>query len=83
MPSKQWYDDWELAVTGWDDGTARIDVTLPHNNVKQVQFFGTKDTIQLQANILDKMLCELTGTTSEERKHIDGSNPSGHAGRLG
>jgi hypothetical protein len=62
MSTKKWYDDWKLSLTGWDDGSARIDVELPHNNPPLVRFATDKDHMQQQANIIDKLLSELTHT---------------------
>jgi hypothetical protein len=74
MPVKKWYDDWKLSLTGWDDGSARIDVELPHNDPPVVSFGTDKRYMQQQANIIDKMLSELTGTKIT-RVINDGSNP--------
>jgi hypothetical protein len=71
MAAKRWFDDWELSLTGWDNGLARIDVALPHNDVTVVQFWTTKETMQGQANLIDKLLSELTGTKGAK---LDGNN---------
>lgn len=63
----KWYEDWLLSVTGYDDGMARIDITLPHNDPAELSIWTTKEQMTPLANTLDKMLCELTGT----KKGID------------
>ncbi len=77
-----WYSNWELTVIGWDDGIARIDIILPHNNPSTVSIPTTKEQVQPIANVIDKMLSELTGT--KVKKVIDdGSDQPPTDGRLG
>jgi hypothetical protein len=74
MANKRWFDDWELSLTAYDDGMARIDVQLPHHDTNHLSIWTTKDLMKPLANFIDKMLCELTGTKVTE-VITDGSNP--------
>lgn len=67
----KWYEDWELSIIGWENGTARIDILLPHSEIKQVSFHTTKEEMRPMANFIDKALSELTGTKG--KKLVEGS----------
>lgn len=62
MPPR-WFEDWELGITGFDDGTALIEVTLPHSAPSRYVFRGQKgQDLRSMTNLLDRLLSELTGT---------------------
>jgi hypothetical protein len=76
---KKWYDDWELTVGGpsitppYD--LRMVTVHFPHSPADDAvfKFMTTADTERMAA-ILDKILCELTGTRPSQRttegKHL-------------
>lgn len=64
---KRWFDDWELNVHAQPnfEGPSVVTVLLPHHEPQEVKFnLAGGASAQQAVNLLDKMLCELTGTTS-------------------
>lgn len=61
-----WFDDWLLSLTAYDDGMARIDIQLPHHEPKELSIWTTKEHMKPLANFVDKALSELTGTKGKE-----------------
>lgn len=74
MP-KRWFEDWELGIMGFDDGTAYVEVHLPHNVPTHYIFPGKKGPeIRNLASLLDKLLSELTGTKVKKVEFDNGPN---------
>jgi len=74
MP-KRWFEDWELSASGWDDGTARLDVFLPHNVPTHYSFYSKKGPeFQSMTNLIDRLLSELTGTKVTKLEVDNGSS---------
>ncbi len=61
MPAPKWYEDWEMTVTRSSLGDS-VTVVLPHNDPKITVVELSDGDNRAAINLLDKLLCELTGT---------------------
>ncbi len=63
----RWYDDWKLTVARASGVGYIVSVELPnHPTLQHLQVSGSSNEIKALANLLDKLLSELTNTTVKE-----------------
>lgn len=68
--AKKWYADWRLSVSTAPgiSNNARVVVNLPHasEDLQNVVAYNDSADVKQLANLIDKLLCELTGTKTHK-----------------
>lgn len=74
LSPKRFFDDWTLTMGSASGGGAFLRIEMPHNPKHPVtQITGSTVEIKRLSNVMDNLLCELTGTKTE-KVIIDGSD---------